>query len=640
MAVTMGTAGHIDHGKTSLVRALTGIDCDRLEEEKRRGITIELGFASIDLAGGANLSIVDVPGHERFVKNMVAGASGVDFVMLVIAADEGVMPQTREHLEICSLLGIKHGFVALTKVDMVDEDWLELATEDVANFLEGTFLEGAPILPVSATTGQGLDALRAHLASLEKELRPERRSDLFRLPVDRVFTLKGHGTVVTGTMISGSVKIGDNVVLYPSGTASKVRSLQSHGGAVEIAPAGRRTAVNLLGVDVDDITRGDVLAHEGHLFPTMRWTVQLTALSSMSTALKHRTEVHFHHGAREVLARLHFLDREKLQAGETALCQIRFNEPMVGVFGDRCVIRSFSPLRTVAGGVLIDPTGLELRKKDKSLAQKLETLAALSDQDEIELTFSQIMLSGLCGVSFKPLAILTNLDTKRLEKSLQALGAKGRVFCFDKEDRAYVTADHVQILLDGCLNHAADFHKKEPLKTGMARGVLASGWGKDLPPKLIHFIVERLLKQGALVTDGDVLRLPNHRVSMASDQAGLRAKLLATYSEAGMTPPNLKDVLEPLSLDFKEAAPVLKLMQEANELVRVKDGLYFHTAAMDEIKSRVTVWFNTHDDLDPAGFKELSGGLSRKYIIPLLEFCDRERITVRVGDKRQLRGRG
>lgn len=639
MAVTMGTAGHIDHGKTSLVRALTGIDCDRLEEEKRRGITIELGFASIDLEGGAKLSIVDVPGHERFVKNMVAGASGVDFVMLVIAADEGVMPQTREHLEICSLLGIRHGFVALTKVDMVDEDWLELATEDVAGFLKGTFLEGAPILPVSASTGQGLEELRKHLAQLEKELRPERRSDLFRLPVDRVFTLKGHGTVVTGTMIAGSLKVGDNVILYPTGTASKVRSVQSHGGSVDVAPAGRRTAVNLQGVDVDDVTRGEVLAHEGRLFPAMRWTVQLTALSSMSTSLKHRTEVHFHHGAREVLARLHFLDRDKLQAGETALCQVRFSEPMVGVFGDRCVIRSFSPLRTIAGGVVIDPIGLELRKKDKALPQKLETLAALPEQDELELTYGQIMLSGPCGVNLHRLAVLTNLDTKRLDKALQALSGKGRIFCFDKEDRAYVTADHVHHLLNGCLAHAAEFHKKEPLKTGMARGVLASGWGKDLPPKLIHFIVERLLKQAALVVDGDVLRLPNHRVSMASDQAGLRAKLLTIYSEAFMTPPNLKDVLDPLSLDFKEAAPVLKLMQESSELVRVKDGLYFHASAIAELVARVTLWFNTHDDLDPAGFKELSGGLSRKYIIPLLEYCDRERITIRVGDKRQLRGR-
>lgn len=638
MPVVMGTAGHIDHGKTSLVRALTGIDCDRLEEEKRRGITIELGFASFDLPGGGKLGIVDVPGHERFVRNMVAGASGVDFVMLVIAADEGVMPQTREHLEICSLLGIRHGLVALTKVDMVDPEWLELAQEDVAGFLAGTFLEGAPIFPVSAVTGQGLEALREHLAELERELRPERRSDLFRLPVDRVFTMRGHGTVVTGTMLSGSVKVGDDVVLYPANRPSKVRSLQSHGGAVDVALAGRRTAVNLQGLEVAEVERGEVLAHPGTLFPALRWDVRLTCLSSAAIPLKNRTEVHFHHGAREVLARLHFPDRDKLNPGETALCQVRFTEPMVGVFGDRCVVRSFSPLRTVAGGVVVNPVGLDLRRRDPLFADKVAVLLSLPDVGDEELVLSHIELAGPRGVVFQQLSVLTNLESRRLDKVLQGLGAKGRIFCFDKDERAYITADAVQQLAAACLEHAAAFHRKEPLKNGMARGVLASGWGRGLHPKLIHFIVERLLKQGGLVAEGDVLRLPDHRVSLASDQQGLKGRLLAVYSEAGMTPPNIKDVLDPLGLEFKEAAPVFKLMQDAGELVKVKDGLYFHGSAIEELKARVARWFDDHDDLDPAGFKELSGGLSRKYIIPLLEYFDRERVTIRVGDKRQLRG--
>lgn len=638
MPVIMGTAGHIDHGKTSLVRALTGIDCDRLEEEKRRGITIELGFAFCDLPGGGRLGIVDVPGHEKFVRNMVAGASGVDFVMLVIAADEGVMPQTREHLEICSLLGIRHGLVALTKVDMVDPEWLELAQDDVAGFLAGTFLEGSPIFPVSATTGQGLDDLRAHLVTLERELRPERRSDLFRLPVDRVFTMRGHGTVVTGTMVSGSLKVGDDVVLYPEGRATKVRGLQSHGGPVEVAPAGRRTAVNLQGVDVADVQRGEVLALPGTLFPALRWDVRLTCLSSAARPLRSRTEVHFHHGAREVLARLHFHDRDRLNPGETALCQVRFTEPMVGVFGDRCVVRTFSPLRTVAGGVVVNPVGHDLRRRDEHFADKVALLLSLPEVADDELVQAHVDLSGRTGVRFTQLSVLTNLESRKLDKVLQALGARGRLFCFDREDKAYVGAAEVQALTEGCLAHAAAFHRKEPLKPGMARGVLASGWGRGLHPKLIHFVVERLLKQGTLVAEGDVLRLPDHRVSLASDQEGLKTKLLAIYAEAGMTPPNLKDVLEPMSLDAKEAAPVLKILHDAGDLVRVKDGLLFHRAAVDELKARVARWFDDHDDLDPAGFKELSGGLSRKYIIPLLEYFDRERVTIRVGDKRQLRG--
>lgn len=638
MPVIMGTAGHIDHGKTSLVRALTGIDCDRLDEEKRRGITIELGFAFCDLPGGGRLGVVDVPGHEKFVRNMVAGASGVDFVMLVIAADEGVMPQTREHLEICSLLGIRHGLVALTKVDMVDADWLELAQDDVAGFLAGTFLEGAPIFPVSSVTGQGLDTLREHLASLERELRPERRTDLFRLPVDRVFTMRGHGTVVTGTMISGSLKVGDDVVLYPEGRTSKVRGLQSHGGPVDKALAGRRTAVNLQGVDVADVQRGEVLALPGTLFPAQRWDIRLTCLSSAARPLRNRTEVHFHHGAREVLARLHFHDRDRLNPGETALCQVRFTEPMVGVFGDRCVVRTFSPLRTVAGGVVVNPTGHDLRRRDPHFADKVALLTSLPEATEEELVQAHVDLSGNAGAGFVRLSVLTDLESKRLEKVLQALGARGRLFCFDREEKAYIGADALQALSAGCLEHAAAFHAKEPLKPGMARGVLASGWGRGLHPRLIHFVVERLLKQGALVAEGDVLRLPGHKVSLASDQEGLKGKLLAIYSEAGMSPPNLKDVLESLSLEQKEAAPVLKLLHDGGELVRVKDGLLFHRSALDELKARVARWFDDHDDLDPSGFKELSGGLSRKYIIPLLEYFDRERVTIRVGDKRQLRG--
>ncbi|BFR47351.1 selenocysteine-specific translation elongation factor [Nitratidesulfovibrio sp. HK-II] len=650
MPVVMGTAGHIDHGKTSLVRALTGIDCDRLEEEKRRGITIELGFAFCDLPGagaeGGRLGIVDVPGHERFVKNMVAGASGIDFVMLVIAADEGVMPQTREHLEICSLLGIRHGLVALTKVDMVDADWLELARDDVAGFLAGTFLEGAPIFPVSSTTGHGLDALREHLVTLERELRPVRRSDLFRLPVDRVFTMKGHGTVVTGTMISGSVKVGDEVLLYPGGTATKVRGLQSHGGPVDVAPAGRRTAVNVQGLDVDEVQRGDVLAHPGTLFPSLRWMTRLTCLSSAPTPLKNRTEVHFHHGAREVLARLYFPDRDKLAPGETALCEVRFSEPMVGVAGDRCVVRSFSPLRTVAGGAVLHPLGLDLRRRDPDFADRLALLEGLPDVHEAgeaatqeTATQSLLRLAGSAGARFAQLSVLTNLESKRLDKALQSLGAKGQVFCFDREERAYVDAETVRRLAAGCLARAAEFHAREPLKPGMARGALSAGWGRGLHPKLVHFIVERLLKSGELVAEGDVLRLPGHKVSLASDQEGLRATIRAAYAEGGSSPPNVKDVLDPLGLEFKEAAAVFKLLQDAGELVKVKDGLYYPGPVMADLKARVAAWFDTHDDLDPAGFKELSGGLSRKYVIPLLEYFDKERVTIRVGDKRQLRGR-
>lgn len=644
MAVVMGTAGHIDHGKTSLVRKLTGIDCDRLEEEKRRGITIELGFAYYDLPGGGRLGIVDVPGHEKFVKNMVAGASGIDFVMLVVAADEGVMPQTREHLEICSLLGIRHGLVALTKVDMVDADWLELAKEDLTAFLKGTFLEEAPLFPVSAVTGEGIEALRDYIALQEKLLQPKRRTDLFRLPVDRVFTIKGHGTVVTGTMISGTLRVGDALEVLPRGLSTRARSLQSHSVSADVAEAGHRTAINLQGLEVADIERGDVLALPGTLFPASRWLLRLTCLSSSLRALRHRAEIHFHHEAREVPARLYFPDREKLEPGETGLCEIRFESPMVGVFGDHCVIRAFSPLRTVAGGTILHPLDFPLRRRDVT-SELVKLLLSLPEQDESGLILAHIRLAGSRGVTISSLSVLTNIESRRLEKKLQELSGKGAIVCFDREEKGYVSAQTATALAQRCLHVAEIFHRKEPLKQGMARGALLSGdtgrtaWNKGLPSKLAYFTVERLLRSGDLVSDGEVIRLAGHTVSLGKDQTELRDSLLKAYEEGALMPPSLKELVEKLEIDAKGATPVLRLLCEEGKLVKIKDGFYYHAPIILSLKERMQTWFADHDNLDPAAFKELTGGLSRKYVIPLLEYFDKERFTIRVGDKRQLRSK-
>ena len=638
MPIVLGTAGHIDHGKTSLVRALTGIDCDRLEEEKRRGITIELGFAHCALPDGTQLGIVDVPGHERFVKNMVAGAAGIDFVMLVIAADEGVMPQTREHLEICTLLGIRHGLVALTKIDMVDPEWLELAKEDIAGFLAGTFLEGAPIFPVSSASKEGVDALRAHVLAVAAQLAPQRGGDIFRLPADRVFSMKGHGTVITGTVVAGAAQVGEEAVFMPSALPTRIRGLQVHGAPAETAQAGQRCAANVQGLDVEEVQRGDVLTHPGALFPAHRWLTRLTCLSSAPRALRNRTEIHFHHGAREVAARLYFFDRDRLQPGESALTEVRFAEPMVGVFGDRCVVRAYSPLRTVAGGVVVHPLDYVLRRKEHDFAPRFATLEALpetADSGAEQLLLAQLGLAAGAGVSFAQLAVLTNVDRRRLDKLLQALSGKGAAVCFDKEEKRWIAATALSTLMENCLRQAETFHQREPLKPGMARGVL----GQKLPPKLAHMVIERCLKAGTLVAEGEVLRLASHKVALAEDQEGLRQKLLNAHAEGGLTPPNLKDVLEELGVDAKKAAPVITLLVGEKALVKVKDGLYYAAPVMEDIKTRVRAWFETHDDLDPAGLKELLGGISRKFLIALLEYLDRERITVRVGDKRQWRGR-
>ena len=651
MAVVLGTAGHIDHGKTSLVCALTGIDCDRLGEEKRRGITIELGFAWVDLPGGERLGIVDVPGHERFVKNMVAGAAGVDFVMLVIAADEGVMPQTREHLEICSLLGIRNGFVALTKTDMVEPDWITLVKEDIQRFLQGTFLENAPVFPVSSATGEGLDALRTHILNCAAELPPRRRGDIFRLPVDRVFSMKGHGTVITGTVISGAVNAGDEARFMPPDLPTRARGLQRHGKSVDSVAAGQRCAVNVQGLDVTEIERGFVLAHPGELFPSRRWLLRLICLSSAPRPLRQRVEIHFHHGTRECPARVIFRDRDKLAPGETALAEVRFAEDMVGVFGDHCVLRAYSPLRTVAGGILISPLPPELRRKDPELADKLRLLEQLPNlheracdgkaakaEDRAAPARAVLLLRGRDGADEARLKVLTGLAASALESGLNLLSSKGEALCWDKESRQWISRTAFADLLAACLARAEELHRKDPLKPAFSRNALLSGWSKRLPQRLIQKILDAALKQGRLVVDGEGLRLAEHKVTLAADQAGLRQKLLQAHQRAGLTPPNAKDVLEELGVSAKEAAPVLRLLCEEGALVKIRDGLYYDGAALADILERVRQWFTDHENLDVGALKEILG-LSRKYLIALLEYMDNERITVRVGDQRRYRGR-
>ena len=638
MPVVMGTAGHIDHGKTSLVRALTGIDCDRLAEEKRRGITIELGFAHLDFPGGRRLSIVDVPGHERFVKTMVAGATGTDFVLLVIAADEGVMPQTREHLEICSLLRIPAGLVALTKIDAVDPELLDMALEDIRAELAGTFLEDAPVFPVSSRTGEGIPALRKALDSIEQSLSAPRRLDLFRLPVDRVFSMKGHGTVVTGTMTSGRLRLGEEVELLPSGRRSKARSLQSHGESVELAPAGRRTAVNIQGIEMDAVERGDVLALPGTFFPSLHWEARVTCLPSSPRPLRHRGELHLHHGSREIMARVFLRDCDKLAPGQSALAQIRFTRPLPALFGDHFVLRSFSPLRTVAGGVVLHPLGLDLRRKDSLRDEKLAQLAALEDADEETRLLSQLYLAGRGGCTFAELRVLCALDAGRLEKLLGLFGGRQQAFCVDREEKRYLGAPALEALEQSCLAHLQAFHEANSLKQGISRAALGSGWGRTLQPKPVHFLLERMVKAGNIRVEADGIRLAGHSITLASGQDALRAALLGCYAAAGAEPPSFKDALASIGGTEKEVTPVLRLLLAEHSLIKVADGLYYHHTPLVELEAKIRDWFTAQPQLDPGSFKELTG-LSRKYAIPLLEYFDAIRLTMRSGNVRVLRSK-
>lgn len=634
MPVIMGTAGHIDHGKTSLIKALTGIDCDRLAEEQKRGITIELGFAYLDVDPQTRIGIVDVPGHERFVKNMVAGAAGIDFVLLVVAADEGVMPQTREHVEICSLLGIRTGIVALTKVDIVEPQWLELVQEELQAYLADTFLRDAPVMPVSAHSGQGLDALRAIISQVAAGFGPYRRSDLFRLPVDRVFTMKGHGTVVTGTSISGAVRVGEEVRIYPGTQVAKVRTIQVHGQPADIALAGERTAINLQGVDVADIVRGDVLAVPDSLFPAAVWDVELSCLPSAPRGIRHRTEVHLHHGAREVLARVSLLDRERLLPGERAMVQLHLPESLPAVFGDRCIVRSFSPLRTIAGGRIVNALGRRLRRRPENVA----AVQALAQAEGEELVVAQLDLAQDTGRSFAQLRVLTDMESRSLERALQLVASRQQAFLFDRDERRWVGSAVEARLEAHCRAAVAAFHAKEPLRATLLRAELISSWGRELSPKLAHFVIDRLVRSGVLVAEGDGVRLPEHQVQLGESQSELKERLVRLFAEKALMPPSLKALGE-YGIDPKAAAPMVRMLVEEGVFIKVNEDLMFYAPAVAALAERVRTYLTQHADMGPAEFRELAGGITRKYSIPLLEYLDKAKITLRVGDRRQLRRR-
>ncbi len=645
MSFILGTAGHIDHGKTALVRALTGIDCDRLEEEKKRGITIELGFAWLDLPDGQRLGIVDVPGHERFVKNMVAGAAGIDLVLLVIAADEGVMPQTREHLDICTLLGVKQGLVALTKRDLVDDEWLALVQEDLSGWLAGTFLENAPVIPVSSTTGEGLDELKKAIQNAVKSLEARPRSDIFRLPVDRVFSLRGFGTIVTGTVISGTIRKDTDVVVMPRGVEAHVRTLQRHETPTEEAHPGERCAANLQGVEVADIHRGDVVARPGTLLASKRWMVALDCLATSPMVLRNRTELHFHHGTQEIQARVVFFDRTQLKPGESTLAELRFEEGQAGVLGDHCVLRSSSPLRAVAGGMLVSPLPPLIRARDPERAKKLETLASLAPLHEdgrpeacAELLAKVLYLRGIEGAPYAVLRVLTGLSQKRLDAAIQALSGKHGAVCFDREAKAWIDAGAFARLCEQALARAKELHEKDPLSNGFARTALVAGWAKNLSPKLAARVLEALVADGRLVAAGERLKLPGHEVTLDKRQIQLSKAILAIYEKARLEPPNLKDVYAEVRTNEKEAAPVFKVLVARGDLVRMRDGIHFCASAFEVVVEKVSNWFKDHDDLTINDLKSLLG-LSRKYLIALLEYLDQEKITVRIGDKRQFRSR-
>jgi selenocysteine-specific elongation factor len=632
--IILGTAGHIDHGKTSLIKAITGTDTDRLKEEKERGITIELGFAALDLPGGQHLGIVDVPGHEKFVKNMVAGATGIDIVAMVIGADEGVMPQTREHMEICTLLGIRHGLIVMTKTDLVEEEWLELALEDIREFSQGTFLEDAPILPVSSVTGEGIPELISALDEIAGNIPQRPPSSLFRLPIDRVFTMKGFGTVITGTIVSGKINVGETIMVYPTEITSKVRGIQVHNQSAETAEAGMRTAINFQGLDKAAVQRGEVLSTPGALVASYMVDVSFHYLASNKKPLKNRTLIRFHTGTSEKMGYLILLDQEELPPGQTIVAQLRLDSAVAIVKDDRFVVRSYSPVRTIGGGQVINP----IPQKHKRLRQDVvEELQQLTDDDPEAIISQHIQQAGFGGVSFSHLKIMTNLTDKQLDTALQHLLSQKTITQTDKDNRIFLHQTTFDKIIQSTAEYLGSYHSGNPLKAGMSKEELKSKFPQLSDPKVFNLILNQMIKSGQITQEENTVRLSDHRVSLGADQADIRKKMLDIYQKGGLQPPYFREVPGMLDADPSHTKEVLMLLVEEGHIVKTKDDLYFHVTAVTELKNRLVDFLKSNEEITTPQFKEMTAA-SRKYVIPLIEYFDACKVTLRVGDSRKLRG--
>ena len=629
----LGTAGHIDHGKTSLVKALTGIDTDRLKEEKARGITIELGFAHLELPGGLCFGVVDVPGHEKFVRTMVAGVGGMDMVMLVIAADEGIMPQTREHLDILRLLGVKRGLVALTKRDLVEKEWLELVTEEVRDFVAGSFLEGAPIVALSSRTGEGFEDLKGVLAGLAVQADEKRCEGPFRLPVDRVFTVPGFGTVVTGTLLAGEINVGDELEILPSGREGRVRGIQAHGIKGDKGLAGQRLAVNLQGIDLNEVLRGDLVVPRGVFRATRGVDVRLDYLASAPRELRHRATVRLHSATYEVPAQVILLDRDTLQPGDSAYVQLRLKEPALLLSGDSYILRAFSPQVTIGGGVTLDPFPPRRRRRNDEALQLLEAFGTADLQRTILLIISQSLLSG---IAFEEILLRSGLPRKSVDSYLAALLSAGEIIQMTREPRLYLTKKAVETLKRGVVNEMTAYQRANPLKEGIGKEELKSRLPKRSDLRFFTPLLSSLEREGLIVPDRDIVRLAGTAAGSTAAGDCLGSKMASFITEGDIEPPTLREIMERFRCDEKTARDNLALLIRGGQVVRISADLFYSAASLDRLRETLIFLLRERGEIIPTDYRERTN-LSRKFLIPLLEHFDSEKVTIRVGDKRVLR---
>jgi selenocysteine-specific elongation factor len=629
-SVIVGTAGHIDHGKTALVKALTGIDADRLEEEKRRGITIDIGFAHLKLpdpgGGMLRLGFVDVPGHERFVRNMLAGVGGIDLVLLVIAADESIKPQTREHFDICRLLSVRRGITVLTKSDLVDRETLDVVLLEVEEFVKRSFLdsENSPIVAVSSMTGAGLDDLKQALIKVTSEIPAKDSSAIARLPIDRVFTMKGFGTVVTGTLVSGTIGQEQQMEVFPSRQQVRVRGIQVHGQATDQAMAGERTALNLAGVTTEDLGRGMTLAAPATFQTTSRVDVSVSLLPS-AKPLKDRARVHFHSYTMEQIATVVLYGKKQVAPGDEAFAQLRLAEPTLLLPGDRFILRQFSPVVTIGGGVVLDAAPLLRKQPRDEVTAFLKTMAAGSPS---EVLLARIVRRGIDGFRLADAPGEMNLrwgDAAELGARLASDGLA--VWCGQLlvSPPAFAQAK-VEVLAA-----VKRFHDRNSLVEGIGKEELRDQ--ANLGPEIFYSLLHALEQEKKLVIAADLVRLPGHGVVMKDEEAESKKVIESAFAAAGLKVPTLKDVLAGLKVDKTRAQKIVTLLLREKVLVKISEELVFHHLALENLRKLLAVEKAKSPKIDVARFKELTG-VSRKYAIPLLEYLDREHVTRRVGDER------
>jgi selenocysteine-specific elongation factor len=627
----IGTAGHIDHGKTELIKALTGIDTDRLKEEKERGISIELGFADIVLPGGITAGVVDVPGHEHFVKNMLAGATGFDLVLLVVAADDGVMPQTTEHLAIVDLLGVTDGVVVITKADLVEEDMLELVKEDVAEAVAGTLLEDAEIVVTSSRTGLGLEELREAILRVAAEVSQGASEGAFRLPVDRVFTLKGIGTVITGTLWEGSVADGDEAVIQPSGRKVRVRNIQVHGEDVERAYAGQRVALNLPGIATEDIERGDVIGTPGHLHPTLMIDGLLQLIESAPRPLKNRTRVRFHHGTREVMARVILLGgREELHPGEGTYVQFRLERPVIAIYGDRYILRSYSPITTIGGGLILDSHPKKHRHHQEAILESLETRERGVPQELVLLVVEE---KGL-PLSWRELFSWTELGEADLRSALDELLSQEKIAEIEGDGGPlYITPTLLASLRKNLVALTSELHEANPLKPGIEKEALRQRLDAGLAVDVFEALLRNGVSAGELEVEAGRVRIAGKGRTLSDKEKEKKAELLQAIREGEFAPPLFKEMVETSGLDKNKLRDLLGMLLEEGEITQVNPDYFLARGRLEEAEERIRAHLAANGRLGVADVRDMLGA-SRKYAIPLLEYFDRRRVTKRDGDYR------